>query len=221
MPYTAIVAGSTGLIGRELIAQLSADPAFNRIIALVRRAGSFNDPAVTELVVNYDQLEDYGAQLKGDVVFSCLGTTRKQTPDQQAYFVIDHDYPLQLAQLTSANGTSQFHLISSVGANASASTFYIRLKGQTEIDIAALPFAGMHIYRPSFLDGPRKEFRFLEKAGLAVFKIINPLFRGHFRKYRSIRVKDIAKAMIDRFKAAQPGVHYYESDEIQRLADAR
>ncbi len=219
MSYTAIVAGSTGLIGRQLIEQLCADPDCSRIVALVRRAGKFDYPKVAELVVDYDRLGDYAEDIRGDVVFSCLGTTRKQTPDQKAYFVIDHDYPLHLAQLASANGIPQFHLISSVGANARSSTFYIRLKGQTEQDIATVPFPSGHLYRPSFLDGDRKESRFWEKTGLAVFKVINPLLRGRLRKYRSINARDIATAMLRQFKSATPGIHYYESDEIQRLAD--
>lgn len=219
MSYTAIVAGSTGLIGQQLIEQLCADPDCGRILALVRRPGNFDYPKVQELVVDYDRLGDYAGQIKGDVVFSCLGTTRKQTPDQKAYFKIDHDYLLHLAQLASANGVAQFHLISSIGANARSSTFYIRLKGQTELDIAAVPFRAIHLYRPSFLDGDRKEYRFWEKTGLAVFKLVNPLLRGRLRKYRSITAKDIATVMIRRFKSGAAGIHYYESDQIQRLAD--
>lgn len=221
MGQTAIVAGSTGMIGQELIGQLCAGTAFSRIIALVRRPGHFNHPAVEELVVDYDRLEDYADRLKGDVVFSCLGTTQKQTPDRKAYFAIDHDYPVQLAQITAGNDAKQFHIISSIGANARAAAFYLSMKGKTEQDIAAIPFEAIHIYRPSFLSGNRKEQRFLEKAGLGLFAVLKPLLVGRLRKYRSITGHDVAVAMIRRALQPAKGIHYYESDEIQQLADAR
>ena len=221
MGQTAIVAGSTGMIGQELIRQLCAGTAFSRIIALVRRPGNFNHPAVEELVVNYDQLQDYSDRLKGDVVFSCLGSTQKQTPDRKVYFAIDHDYPVQLAEITVKNGVKQFHIISSVGANAGASAFYLSMKGKTEQDIAAIPFEVVHIYRPSFLSGDRKDQRLLEKAGLGLFAVLKPLLVGRLRKYRSITAHDVAAAMIGRALQPDKGVHYYESDAIQQLADAR
>lgn len=221
MGLTAIVAGSTGMIGKELIQQLCTNPAFSRIIALVRRPGNFNHPAVEELVVDYDKLEDYAGQLKGDIVFSCIGTTKQQTPDQKDYFIIDHDYPVRLAQITQQHGARQFHIISSIGANARSSVFYVRMKGETEHDIAAVPFETVHIYRPSFLDGERKEQRWLEKAGLGLFAVLKPLLVGRLRKYRSITGQSVATAMIAQALKPLTGTHIYESDEIQRLADAR
>lgn len=219
MTKIAVVAGSTGLIGKELIRQLCADPAYHKIIALVRRPGNFNQSGVEELVVDYEKLEDYAAHLKGDVVFSCLGTTQKQTPDRKAYFTIDHDYPLQLAQITSRNKAGQFHFISSIGANPKAAAFYLSMKGKTEQDIAAVPFASVHMYRPSFLNGPRKDQRLLEKAGIWLFAVLRPVLVGKLRKYRSITDHDVAAAMIRQARESRPGVHYYESDEIQSLAD--
>ncbi len=221
MALTAIVAGSTGMIGKELIKQLCTQPAFGRIIALVRRPGNFNHPVVEERVVDYEKLEDYAGQLKGDIVFSCIGTTKQQTPDKKAYFVIDHDYPVLLAQITHRNGARQFHIVSSIGANAKSSVFYISMKGKTELDIAAVPFEAVHIYRPSFLDGERKEQRLLEKAGLGLFAVLKPLMVGRLRKYRSITGSSVATAMIAQALKPVKGVHIYESDEIQRLADAR
>jgi uncharacterized protein YbjT (DUF2867 family) len=219
MAKIAVVAGSTGLIGKALIRQLCADPAYGKVIALVRRPGSFNQPGVDELVVAYDKLEDYADRIKGDVIFSCLGTTKKQTPDRKAYFKIDHDYPLQVAQIASRNNVAQFHFISSIGANTKATAFYLSTKGKAEQDIAEVSFVSLHIYRPSFLNGPREDKRLVEKAGIALFAVLKPLMIGPFRKYRSITDHDVAAAMIRQSNQGQPGIHYYESDDMQRIAE--
>lgn len=218
MAKIAVVAGSTGLIGKALIRQLCADPAYDKVIAMVRRSGSFSQSGVEELVVDYDKLEDYADHIKGDVLFSCLGTTKKQTPDRKAYFKIDHDYPLQLAQIAGRNHIAQFHFISSIGANAKAAAFYLSTKGKAEQDIAEVPIASIHLYRPSFLNGPREDKRLVEKAGIALFAVLKPLMRGPFRKYRSITDQDVAAAMIRQSLQGQPGIHYYESDDMQRIA---
>lgn len=219
MSKVAVIAGSSGLVGTELLHQLCASNAYSAIYLLVRKPSGFIHPKVKEHLIDFDQPAQYAGYLTGDVFFSCLGSTRKKTPDKNTYYHIDHDYPLQLAQLASANGMKQFHLISSIGANPSAAGFYLRLKGETERDIAAVPFYAIHIYRPSFLDGKREEKRLLERVSLTLMRVINPVFGGRWKKYRSIQVTAVARAMLRQSLQDTSGVRYYESDEIQALAD--
>lgn len=219
MSKTAVIAGSSGLVGTELLHQLCANKAFSSVILLVRRPSGFIHTKVKEVIVDFDYIENYTEHIKGDVFFSCLGSTRKKTPDKRRYYQIDHNYPLHLAHLASANGMKQFHIISAVGANPKSSNFYIKMKGEIEKDIARISFESVHIYRPSFLAGNREENRLGEKLGLAVFTLINPILLGPLKKYRSIHAADIAKAMILQSLKELKGVQYYESDEIQRIAD--
>lgn len=218
MSKAAVIAGSSGLVGVELLHQLCASKSYHHITLLVRRPSGFIHPKVEEVITNFDHIESIAGRVKGDVFFSCLGSTRKKTPDRKRYYQIDHDYPLAMAKIALTNGMQQFHLISAIGAAARSSNFYLKMKGETERDIAALPFPSVHIYRPSFLAGKREEQRTMEKIGLGIFKIINPLLLGGLRKYRSIDVKDVAKTMIRQSLQEQTGVHYYESDEIQELS---
>lgn len=218
MSKAAVIAGSSGLVGGELLHQLCASKAYGSITLLVRRPSGFIHPKVKEVIVDFDRIEHDADAIRGDVFFSCLGSTRKKTPDKRRYYQIDHDYPLAMARIASANNIPQFHIISAIGARAQASNFYLRMKGETDRDIAALPFASVHIYRPSFLDGAREEKRLSERIGLAIFRWIRPLMRGSLRKYRSIHVKQVAAAMLRQSLRGEHGVHYYTTEAIEKMA---
>lgn len=218
MSRVAIIAGSSGLVGTELLHQLCASKEFNAIKLLVRRPSGFIHAKVQEFIVDFDHVETFADQIRGDVFFSCLGSTKAKTPDKRRYYQIDHDFPVHMAEAASTNGVQQFHLISAIGANIGSSNFYLKMKGETERDIAAVSFTSTHIYRPAFLDGNREEKRMLEKIGLGLFSIINPLMIGGLKKYRSIKAKDVARAMIKQSLKDLTGVHYYESDKIQEIA---
>lgn len=217
MSKTAVIAGSSGLVGNELLHRLCASDAYSSIKLLVRRPSGFRHARVSEHIVDFDHLDEYEAQIAGDVLFCCLGTTKKKTPDKRAYYHIDHDYPLHLAEIAARNGFSQYHLISSIGADPRARTFYLRVKGETERDIAKLPLPALHIYRPSFLEGNREERRPLERFSLALLKVVQPLMAGGLKKYRSIHGGTVAEAMLRASLQGQHGRHCYESDRIQQL----
>lgn len=218
MAKTALVAGATGLIGRALVQQLLSSDEYNEVKVFVRNKFDIAHPKLVPITVDFNHLEWYASDIRGDVFFSCLGSTKIKTPDEKEYYKIDHDYPLTLARIASANHVNQFHLISSIGANAGSKIFYIRMKGETERDIAKIPFKSIYIYRPSFLSGNRKEKRIMEKIGLVVWRIINPLLVGKFKKYRSISDDIVATAMLKNAERSITGVHIYESDQIHMLA---
>lgn len=217
MSRIAIVTGGSGLVGHALLQQLCATDAYSRIKAFVRKPLSFTNPKLEQIIVDFDKIHLFEEDLTGDDFFSCLGTTKSKTPDKKQYYKIDHDYPLQMAKLAVDNGVQQFHLISSIGANAKSSVFYTRMKGETERDIAAVPFRSIHIYRPSFLSGDRQEKRKMERIGLHVFRFIKPILIGPFRKYRAIESDVIASAMLINAGNNQKGLFIYESDEIERI----
>lgn len=218
MSKAAVIAGSSGLVGVELLHQLCAGKAYHQVTLLVRRPSGFIHPKVKEVIVDFDRIEQFSEHIHGNVFFSCLGSTMKKTPDKRRYYQIDHDYPVAMARIALSNGMAQFHLISAIGANPGSSNFYLKLKGETDRDIAALPFTSVHIYRPSFLAGKREERRPLEKVGLALFKLLNPLMLGPLRQYRSTDVKDVARAMMKQSQKDLVGVHYYPTTDIQKIS---
>jgi uncharacterized protein YbjT (DUF2867 family) len=218
MGKKAIVAGASGLIGSELLKILLNDPIYSEVLAIVRTPMELNHPKFNQIAVNFDKLDDFAHLVEGDVIFCTLGSTRKKTPDLAAYRKIDHDYPVKLAKIAVQNGISQFHLISSIGADHNSSNFYTKMKGENEEDIKASGLSSLVIYRPSLLTGERVETRIAEGIMQGISKIINPLLVGGLRKYRSIAATSVAKVMTDLSKADLKGIYVYESDDIQKLA---
>lgn len=213
----AIIIGSSGLIGRELLDQILLCPDFEEVTLLNRSASGLHHPKLKEILVDFNQIEDFAEYIQGTVIFSCLGSTRNKSPDLATYRKIDHDYAINIAQIASKNGAEQFHLISSIGANASSDNFYLKMKGETERDLKKIPFKSIHIYQPSLLDGQRQEFRLLEKLSIHLMRLINPLLIGSLKTYQSIRVTVIASAMIKQAQQNKSGIFTYTSEQIKQL----
>ena len=123
MAKRAIIAGASGLIGSLLLEIVLENKEYDEVLILVRKKLLLQHIKLKQLVVNFDRLAEHADLLTGDVVFCCLGSTRKKTPDLTVYRKIDHDYPLQLAEIALENKIGQYHLVSALGANPAASNF--------------------------------------------------------------------------------------------------
>jgi len=218
MANKAIIAGSTGLIGSKLLQILLRENFYDEVLILVRKKIDLDHKKLTQLVVNFDQLDNHAEALTGHALFSCLGTTNNKTPDKTVYRHIDHDYPVQLAQLALKNGIEQYHLVSSIGADSGSSFFYTKTKGETEADIQQLGLPALHIYRPALLTGDRLEKRPMVKTIAVIYKIIDPLLFGNWKKYRSIAGETVAMAMYKQSTKNITGTFIYESDQIKQLS---
>jgi uncharacterized protein YbjT (DUF2867 family) len=218
MVKRAIIAGASGLTGSSLLEILLHEPGYGEVLILVRKELPLQHPKLKQLVVDFDRLESHSDEITGDVIFSCLGSTRKKTPGLETYRKIDHDYPVQLAQIALKNKISQFHLVSSMGADAGTSNFYTKMKGETEEDLKKVGLPSLQIYRPAFITGDRKEHRSSEKVLTVIMKLIDPLLIGSLKKYRSIPAATIARAMFNQSLKNIPGVHTYLSDKIKELS---
>ncbi|TDQ09835.1 oxidoreductase [Pedobacter metabolipauper] len=217
MDKKAILLGASGLIGGSLLKQLLECPDYSGVLVLVRKKLDVEHPKLKQLVLDFDNLSAHASEIKGDVVFCCLGTTKSKTPDAAQYRKIDYQYPLDVAAIAQANGAEHYHLVSSMGANADSSIFYTRTKGEAERDLKAIPFKSIYIYRPSLLDGERKESRFAEKVMISVMRFINPILTGKLKKYRSIKIEKVAAAMLKESLTNKEGVFIHLSDQIEAL----
>lgn len=218
MAYKAVIIGGSGLIGRKLINILLQRPGYDEVICLSRKKIALTADRLTQVIVDFDHLENYADQIKGHACFCCIGTTKSKTPDPNEYRKIDHDHPVKLATIAKQNGIGQYHFVSSIGADYNAKVFYTKLKGETEEDLKAVGLEALHIYRPSFLTGERNEFRIMETMLVTIMKVVNPLLLGPLKKYRSISAYQVASAMFKKSLENIPGVFTYESDEIKQIA---
>ena len=186
-----LLVGATGLVGRECLHQMVADPVFDRVLVLARRSLPAEDraPKVVEQVVDFEQLESVTLSFRVDAVMCALGTTIKQAGSRERFRAVDFGYPLAAAKMALAQGARHYLLVSSLGADPRARVFYPRVKGELEEAIAALPFRTVSIFRPSLLLGDRQERR----IGELLMKRVAFLFPP---KWRAIQGRDVAAAML-------------------------
>ena len=130
---SAIVFGATGLVGRELIAELIGNNKFDKIVAVARKPLSISDPKFEYIHLGgFSDLMDLKEKLKTDVYFCCIGTTIKKSGSQEAYRMTDLEIPVKIAQLARALSVPSLVIISSLGASKSSSNFYLRTKGEIQ-----------------------------------------------------------------------------------------
>jgi uncharacterized protein YbjT (DUF2867 family) len=212
---TALIAGATGLIGHSLIKYIQESDEYDKVIALVRKPSITPHPKVDEQLINFEQLANFITSNKVDDVFCCLGTTIKTAGSQEAFTKVDYTYVVELAKWAEKNDCKHFSVVSSVGAKADTSNFYLRTKGQMETAISDLNIPSIHIFRPSLLLGQRDEFRFGEKFSEVIMGLFKPLLIGGLRKYRAIQAHDVAKAMINQAQNNLIGVKLFEGTKIK------
>ena len=212
--YTALISGATGLVGEQLLTLLLNDPAYNKVIAVVRTQMEMNHAKLQQVVTGFEKLPGAMEGMKADHGFCCLGTTIKTAGSKEKQYIIDHDYVVAFATGCHKAGVTRFAVVSSIGANAASSNFYLRTKGEMERDILTIPFLTTLIMQPSFLFGERKEFRAGEKTAISVMKVLNSVMLGPLKKYRGVQVKAVAGVMVSQVKSEKPGVTFIRSDEI-------
>ena len=216
---TAIVFGSTGLIGGHLVNQLIQDNYYTKIKIFVRSQTSINNEKVEVINIDFNNLGNHKTEITGDDCFFCIGTTKQNSPDKNDYQKVELDIPKEIAQIAKANSVKSFIFISSIYANPNSSGNYVKFKGLVEEELKRLNFSKLGILRPSFLMGKRKENRVGEKIGILTFSLLSPLLFGPFKKMRPISSENVAKAMI---KIANSNLEktVFESNEIVELTSS-
>lgn len=218
MKKTAIILGASGLTGGLLLEKLIVDGRYESIKLFSRSSIKGLPNKVKQYIGDLLELEQFKNDFTGDEVYCCIGTTAKKTPDKSLYRDIDYGIPVAAAKLAKANGINTFLVISAMGANKKSSVFYNRTKGEMEQEVLNQAIPRTSILRPSLIGGERNEQRLLEKIGLVVFKVIQPLFIGPLKKYRIINADSIAQAMLNLANATSNTDVIITSDDIEQLA---
>lgn len=209
----ALVAGATGLVGREVLAILLADKRYGRVHVLGRRKTDLQHPKLEQHVVDFTRLPALPAI---DDVFIALGTTIKAAGSQAAFRAIDFDAILAVAHAGIASGATKLGAVSALGASPKSSVFYSRVKGEAEQSLAQCGYHSLVLARPAMLAGDREALgqpvRSGERVGLAFTRALRPLIPAN---YRSIAAVDVAAAMVQAVRAGTAGVCYLESGAMQ------
>ena len=214
---TALVFGSSGLVGSHLVRLMNKNSIYEKIKLFVRATSEIKTSKIEIINTDFNNLSNHKEDINGDDCFFCIGTTKKNTPDKDEYRRIEYDIPVEIAKIAKSNSINSFFYISSGFADPKSSGAYLKNKGQVEEELIKLNFSTLGIMRPSFLVGNRKEKRPGEEVGIFFFKIFSPLLLGPLKKMRPIKSEKVAKVMI---KVANENLKktIFESNEIAELA---
>ena len=212
---TALVAGATGLVGREILQGLLTDDSVAAVHVLVRRSLDLRHARLTTHVVDFAALPELP---RVDEVYLALGTTIKVAGSQAAFRAVDHDANLSVATSARRAGAARLGLVSAMGASARSSVFYSRVKGELEDDLARLGYEGLVIARPSLLVGDRaalgQPIRPGERWGEAVGGWLRPLIPAN---YRPISARAVAHALLCTVPTVR-GTQILPSGRMQEMA---
>jgi len=216
MSKTAVLIGATGLTGNYLLNELLNDPFYDTVKILIRRPLDINSSKLEKKIVDFNDSDSILIAISNsDTVFCTVGTTQRNVKgDKEAYRKVDFDIPVKAAKFCKMTGCEKFVLVSSVGASGRSRNFYLRLKGEVEDSIKEIGLKTVHIMRPSMLLGDRKEFRFGEKIGKGLMRLLSLIIPS---KYKPIHARDVAKAMLSVSKQDQEGFFIYHYREIMDL----
>ena len=207
----ALIIGATGATGKDLLSQLLADDTYAEVHCFVRKPLALTHPKLHAHVVDFETPEAWVDLVRGDVAFSCLGTTLAVAGSKDAQWRVDYDYQYAFAQQCKANRVPTFVLVSAAGAKAQSKLFYNRMKGQLEDAVKALDFSCLLIFQPSILIRSNSD-RSGENFTVKAFKFLNKL--GILKRYRPMPTSVLAEKMCKEVAIAPKGIHTFTLDEI-------
>jgi uncharacterized protein YbjT (DUF2867 family) len=215
---SAWIAGGSGLVGRALVDVLVEAPEYARVLAVTRRPLGREHPRLANRILPFDKVDALAGTPCHDA-FCCLGTTLRQAGSEAAFRAVDHDQVLRFARAARQAGAERFVFVSSVGADPDSKTFYLRVKGETERDLATLGFPSLDLAQPGLLlGGSRPDSRPLETTARLFMPLANPFLGGSLKGYRGIDVATLARALLGMARSGRRGVQRHTYEALAKLA---
>lgn len=197
----ALVLGGTGASGQEIVKLLLNDSNFSRVSIFVRRKVDIEHEKLDIHQIDFSRLNEYKDLVKGDILFSALGTTKSDAGSKEKQYLVDYTYQYEFAKIASDNGVPHYSLISSLGANKHSLFFYPKIKGELEESVKLLPFNTIQIFQPPSLIRQAELMRTAEKLSVKFFNRLTAF--GVLKSLKPLHVKDLALKMINEAKSSQ------------------
>lgn len=213
----ALLIGATGATGKDLLALLLKDEFFHQVDIFVRRDPGFQHEKLKIHVIDFEKPEQWKHLVKGNVLFSCLGTTLKTAGSKEAQWKIDYDYQIQFAKIARESNVNHYVLISSAFSSPKSLFYYPRMKGRLEEAVKALGFPRLSIFNPPALIRKNSD-RTIEVAGVKAIQFFNKI--GIFRSQKPMATEILAQAMINSAKTKEKGIFTLKGKAIWKYAQS-
>lgn len=210
----ACIMGATGLVGGFCLNMLLQSNHYGEVISVVRKPSGISHPKFREIVVNFDNLQNYREDLKANHYFCCLGTTIKKAKSKENFKKVDYEYPLKFAEIAASHEAGAYSVITAMGADSKSLIFYNKVKGELEDKLKKVPIPSINILQPSLLLGERSEQRLGERIGSVIMAGTSFLMKGVLKKYKAIDAVQVAKAMVSISVQEKQGFNKYTSDKL-------
>jgi uncharacterized protein YbjT (DUF2867 family) len=217
---TALIFGASGLVGGHCLQELLDGDAYHKVISFGRRKLNIVHSKLIQEVIDFDEMKESAALIKGNDVFICLGTTRAKA-GREGFIKVDFDYSFNAAKYAAINGANQLLLVSSVGADENSFFLYPKTKGRLETAVKKLPFWAVHILQPSILLGNRSENRIGEQIAATISSTIDRVSDGLLGIYSPIEAQTVARAMVLLAQTIEGGVQVHTSYKLKKMVEER
>jgi len=210
---TALILGSSGVIGQYCLEFLLEKEGYEKVIALVRRELPATSPKLTQIVVDFDNtnsMEKYYAGV--DDVFCCLGTSQNRSIGGSVLRRVNFHIPIESANMAYQYGVKQFVIISVKGADNHSSDIFLRVKGEMERGLAQFNFEAVHIFRPFFSHIEESKSRNIIKS--LITKILNINTDRTFHSLLPDDIEILAKTMVEVAQKHLKGKHVYKPNKL-------
>ena len=196
----ALVIGATGATGQELVNVLINDDGFDQVSIFVRKVPKLEHEKLKIHTIDFNEIKSHKDLIKGNILFSALGTTKKEAGGKLRQYIIDYTYQYEFAKIAAENGVDQLSLVSSIGANPKSFMFYPKMKGELESDVKKLKFKKIDIFQPPILIRQPEIIRKGEKTAISIIQKLNKL--GILKSQQPLMVSNLAERMVKTAKTS-------------------
>ena len=212
MQKSALIAGSTGLIGSYLLEGLNRSDSYTSIHSISRKKPDVSSNKLHSHTVNFNELSSLQLTEEITDAFCCLGTTMNKAGSKEAFYEVDFTFVQSFASFALQQGAQRCFLVSALGADSHSKIFYNQVKGEIEEELSAMGFKALHIFRPSLLIGDRNEFRIGEAIGQKLAQWLDFIVP---KKYAAIGGDTVAHYMLHIAEtSSEEGICIHESRDM-------
>lgn len=200
---TAVVIGSTGLIGSILVQKLAQEGSWSQVLAITRKPSIWQNPKIRTLLFDFTTWNSFDVQIKSfagmsaSIDFFCaLGTTLSAAGSEEAFKKVDLDATVEFVKMAERCKAERVIIVSALGANEDSNQFYLKTKGEMEKVSMSVRKKAIYFLRPSLLLGDRLSFRFFERLAIITAPLYSNFLIGPLKKWRPVSADVVARVMV-------------------------